>query len=238
MEIVISNCNFNIQPGMVNSIMGFNLNIQEILNIKKCNDYRLQIGVVVEPPIEQMFYYNVKRHLSFIACGDKNFNESQSKKIIDSLKMVGLTPDFLNRKIKTLSQSELYKVALASSLINNPKIIVFDNPFVNLDDNNKKKFIQLIRTIKNRYKKTIIIISNQSDDLHEISDYLFLVDNNKVILEGNKYVFYDQDDILKKQYISLPKIMKFEKMVYNKKGKKIGYRDNINDLIKDIYFHK
>lgn len=238
MEIVISKCNFNIQPGMVNCIMGFNINIQEILNIKKNNDYRMQIEMVVQPPTEQIFYYNVKRHLSFVACGDKNFNESQSKKIIDSLKMVGLTPDFLNRKIKSLSESELYKVTLAAVLIKNPKIIVFDNPFINLDDNNKRKFIQLIRTIKNRYKKTIIILSNQSDDILEISDYLFLVDNNKVILEGGKYTFYNQDEILNKYKISIPKIIEFEQKVFVKTGKKIGYRDNINDLIKDIYFYK
>lgn len=237
MEIVISNNKVNIQPGIINCIMGLNLSTQELINIKKDNDYRLDIEIVVQPPKEQIFYYNVKRHLSFVLNGDKNFDEQKSKKIFDALKIVGLNSNFLNRTIKSLSTTELYKVALASILIKNPKIIILDNPFANLDLNNKKVLLQIIRTIKLRYKKTVIIISNDSDIVHEISDYIFLIGDNNIV-EGNKYNIFDKEDLLIKCNISLPKIIEFEKLVYLKKGKKIGYRDNINDLIKDIYFYK
>ena len=261
MEIVISNNKVNIQPGIINCIMGLNLSTQELINIKKDNDYRLDIEIVVQPPKEQIFYYNVKRHLSFVLNGDKNFDEQKSKKIFDALKIVGLNSNFLNRTIKSLSTTELYKVSLASILIKNPKIIILDNPFANLDLNNKKVLLQIIRTIKLRYKKTVIIISNDSDIVHEISDsfldYSMSVITSRAIPdlrdglkpvhrrilwsmleEGNKYNIFDKEDLLIKCNISLPKIIEFEKLVYLKKGKKIGYRDNINDLIKDIYFYK
>lgn len=238
MELVISNCLVNIQPGVVNCIMGTNLSNEEIIRIKKNNNHKLDIGIVVQPPNEQIFYYNVKRHLSYIISGDKECNDNVCTKIIEALKMVGLDSKYLNRTFKSLSRSEVYKIALASSLIKNPKIIILDNPFINMDAKNKRKIIQILKTIKKRYKKTIVIISNDSDIALEVSDYLFLVYDNNVVYEENKYNFFDNDKLLSKYNISLPKIIEFEKIVYSKKGKNIGYRDSINDLIKDIFFYK
>ena len=52
---------------------------------------------------------------------------------------------------------------------------------------------------------------------------------------GNKYDVFKHEAELKKYGIKLPKAIEFSNLVYKKTGKKIGYRDDINDILKDVY---
>ena len=91
--------------------------------------------------------------------------------------------------------------------------------------------------MKQRYNKTIIILSYNLDFLIEISDYLYVINEGQKIFEGTKQDVFKNDKILEKNGIRSTKTIEFSKLVEKEKGIKIGYRDNINDLIKDIYFY-
>ena len=157
------------------------------------------------------------------------------KKILNSLIMVELDSTYLKRRINTLSSSELRKLNLAIALLNNPKVVILDEANADLDDKALKNLIKIIRILKNRYHKTIIVASNDIEFIHQISDYIYVLDNNKVILEGKKYDVFKKVDILKKSHIKIPNVMLFSYLTFKQKKIKLGYRDDINDLIKDIY---
>lgn len=157
----------------------------------------------------------------------------QEKRKKDVLTMVNLT-DYENRKINTLSNSEKKLLKIACVLIHNPKILILDEPFECLDNNEINNILKIIRLLKYRYKKTIIIASNQTDLLHKLSDKIIVMDKGKVIKEGDKYSVFEKDN-LTKIGIDIPKVIKFSDTVKSKKKINLGYRDEINDLIKDIY---
>ncbi len=207
--------------------------ISKTRKIKNINNLRYKIGLVFQVPEEQFFCKTVKEEIEF---GMKYFNKSVKsiqKHISDALIMMGLDDSYLNRNPFTLSSGEMRKVAIASVLAFNPKVIILDEPTIGLDNKSKENLIKIIKLLKNRYKKTIIVVSNDTDLLLKISDHVILLDKGKIVLEGNKYDVFKQD--IEKYSLKRPKIIEFEQLVLEKKGIKIGYRDDINDLMKDVY---
>ncbi len=207
--------------------------ISKTRKIKNINNLRYKIGLVFQVPEEQFFCKTVKEEIEFGMKYFKKSVKSIEKHVSDALIMMGLNDSYLNRNPFTLSSGEMRKVAIASVLAFNPKIIILDEPTIGLDNKSKENLIKIIKLLKNRYKKTIIVVSNDTDLLLKISDNVILLDKGKIILEGNKYDVFKQD--ISKYGLKRPKIIEFEQLVLEKKGIKIGYRDDINDLMKDVY---
>lgn len=160
---------------------------------------------------------------------------SNDKKIFDSLIMVGLDLSLVNKKINDLNLIEKRKLQIAIELIINPKILLIDNITVELTMYDKKQLIRIIKMLKNRYDKKIIICSNDIEFVHKIAERVYVIYDKKLVLEGTKYDVFKEEELLKKYDIISPNIIKFENMTYKNKNVKLGYRDEINDLIKDIY---
>ena len=204
--------------------------------IPDVNQLRFEIGFVFQNPKEQFFLPTVRKEIAF---GMQQFSYKLNhidKRISDALKMVGLNDSYLDRDPLKLSNGEMRKVAIASVLAFNPKILVFDEPTIGLDSISKESFLKMLKILKNRYHKTIVVVSHDIDFIHRLADYVFVLYNGKLVLEGNKYEVFGNDRI--EQYgITRPSVMEFSYQVMKQKGIKLGYRDDVNDLIKDIYRH-
>ena len=258
-KMVLGNINATFKEGTINGIVGKSgsgkTTLIELINaliiptkgkievgsnvisktrkIKNVNNLRYKIGLVFQIPEEQFFCNTVKEEIEFGMKYFKKSVKSIEKHVSDALLMVGLDDSYLNRNPFTLSSGEMRKVAIASILAFNPKVIILDEPTIGLDNQSKKNLIKIIKLLKTRYKKTIIIVSNDTDFLLRLVDHVILLDKGKIVYDGNKYEVFKQD--LEKFGLKRPKIIEFEQMVLEKKNIKIGYRDDINDLMKDVY---
>lgn len=231
MELIFDKYNFNIKNNCINCIMGTGINL---IKLEDACLYKENIGIIIQPVINEIYFKTVFEELN---TSFQNSNHYNKRIIQNSLKMVGLNIDYLNKKITELSNSEQYLIKLASVLITNPQIIILDSPNIYLDLKNINNFLKIIRTIKRRYNKTIIIFSQDSNFVHGIADYLFIIDNNHIIAEGNKYIIFNNEELLKNNKIKIPNIIEFEKLILKSKNINLKRRDNINDLIKDICFY-
>lgn len=203
--------------------------------IKDINKLRFDVGLIFQFPEEQFFNNTVKKEIIFGMKYFKYKTKNIDKRCSDALKMVELDDSYLERNPFSLSSGEQRKVAIASILAFNPKVVILDEPTIGLDGSSKNNLIKLIKMLKNKYNKTIIVISHDVDMLHKISDHIFVLDKGEIVLEGTKYEVFSQPEVLDNYGIKCPKIMDFSNRVLSKKGIKIGYRDDIMDLIKDIY---
>ena len=155
------------------------------------------------------------------------------KKIKDSLRIVGLKIDILERRISTLTGSELKLLQFALAFLTNPKVILLDEPFRGLDLNIRKKLIRIITRLKDKFARTIVIYSNNPNYLYQYTDYLIVLKDNKVLVEGNcSDIFFDS-----KYDIKRPDIVSFILLVKEKKNVKLPRRKSVMDLIKDIYWN-
>ena len=105
---------------------------KNVLDLKRqdvdYNRLRFDIGYVIQNTDITFFERTVEGHMVY-QLSIYNYKKTK-KRIMDSLKMVGLDSSFINRKIKTLSDSERFMVALATTLSINPKVLVLDDPIL------------------------------------------------------------------------------------------------------------
>jgi ABC-type lipoprotein export system ATPase subunit len=85
----------------------------------------------------------------------------ETDEIISILKLVGLQ-DKVNRNPSQLSGGEMQRVAIARALINNPEVILADEPTGNLDTENSEKIFELLTSLNIR-GITIIMVTHNTD---------------------------------------------------------------------------
>lgn len=211
--------------------------IGEFLNdgryIRNINKLRMNIGIVPANPNDMLFNKTVKDELNF---GVKYFKYKLNKqeiRVMEALKLVGLSEDYLNRRISSLSISEKKKVSIASSLIFNPNVIIFEEPTSYLKYSEKEELKRLINMLKNKYNKMIIIISKDTNFAYEISDEVFIMYKGEIVKYGLPKLL-TEDAMLKEYNLDAPKIVKFINKS-NEKNANLTYTSNILDLIKEVY---
>jgi len=196
------------------------------------SDIRRRIGYLFQFSEDQIFNSSVYKEIEFgLSCFKCDNIDSR---IRDSIKLVGFDESVLSLNPYKLSNGEKRKVAIASILAYDPDILILDEPTVGLDNISKNNLMRLLKNLK-RLGKTIIIVSHDINFIHRFVDYIYLMKDGKIFLEGNKYDVLSNDEAMRECGLVVPNILHFSNLVYSKKGVKIGYRDEINDLIKDVY---
>lgn len=89
------------------------------------------------------------------------------KKSLELLELVG-AGSYMRQPFVTLSGGQKKRVYLAQALINQPKLLLLDEPLADLDPHAKQSFIQSLTRIR-KHELTLLIISH---DMHEIAGYL------------------------------------------------------------------
>lgn len=95
----------------------------------------------------------------FIANKPRNEVEKRAKELLEFL---GLA-DRLDHKPAELSGGEQQRVAVARALINDPEVILADEPSGNLDTENKQELHKLFITLRDRFQKTLVIVTHDRE---------------------------------------------------------------------------
>lgn len=161
-----------------------------------------KVGLVFQNPESQFFEMNV---FDEIAYGPKQFGmDSIEVRIKEALSLVGLDIKHIkSRNLMTLSGGEKRKVALASTLVLDQDILLFDEPTAGMDPQSRTELLALFRQLNNK-GKTIIISSHQLGEMISYSTDLTLMENGRVLQTGANKEVITNEKLLSKAGLKLP----------------------------------
>lgn len=138
-------------------------------------------------------YMSINRYLYYYAAL-KGLKKDHAKYTIETLLTDLNLKDKQNDKISTLSGGMKRRVLLAQMLLNDPKIVLLDEPTTGLDPIERSNFRNILHKISE--DKIIIIATHIISDLEYICDDVVVMKSGKIALEGS------QATILKNTYVS------------------------------------
>lgn len=156
--------------------------------------------------------------------------------LYDLLNQFNLKEDILDRKYSNISKSEYQKICIIIALINRNPILLLEDPTKGLDIKSKKALVRILKKEK-RNNRIIIVVSKDSEFLFQLVNYIIYKDKNNYVICNNKYTFFSNKRLLKQFDFAEPQIINFYSEVKKNTKIKLLNRDNINDLIKEIYRH-
>jgi len=112
----------------------------------------------------------------WIGGGNKSATEKRAKELLEKL---GLSHR-LNNKPSQLSGGEQQRVAVARALINNPAIIMADEPTGNLDSANANELHQLFINLRIEFQQTFLIVTH-NEELAKLSDRILQMKDGRMV---------------------------------------------------------
>lgn len=103
--------------------------------------------------------------------------ESDLKKLLLS---TGLSEENHSKALGKFSKGMLQRFGMAQALVNDPKLIIFDEPMSGLDPGGRRDFRNIIKKLKSD-GKTILFSTHLIDDVQRICDRVLLLHNGKII---------------------------------------------------------
>ena len=192
---IFKNCNFEFKKGSTTAIVGRSglgktTLVKLILGITSLNEG--DILVCGSSILDMKNLSKVRRRN--IGCVFQNFNlisgftvkenillpryffENGENNINEICNTLGLSKEMLSKSIDKISGGEKQRVALARALINNPEILIADEPTGNLDAANEQNIIELLKRINEELGITIVTVTHSDKVANSMQSICTVVD--------------------------------------------------------------
>lgn len=170
-------------------------------------ELRKKIGLVFQYPEYQLFEETIERDIAF-GPGNLDLSEKEVlRRVKSSMDSVGL--DYETYKDKSpfeLSGGLKRRVAIAGVLAMEPKVLILDEPTAGLDPRGRDEILSEIKSIHEKRKITVILVSHSMEDVAKIAERIIVMDKGKVFLDSNPREIFRNEDKLLSVGLGIPQI--------------------------------
>jgi putative ABC transport system ATP-binding protein len=162
-----------LAPQTEGEIVVDNMELSALSDKQKAEYRRNTVGTIHQSfaLIEQ---YTVLENILLALTFNKAKKSEKRKRIIEELNKLNIG-HLLNKKVSKLSGGEKQRVAIVRALINDPKIILCDEPTGSLDSQNAKQVLEILKDI-NKNGKTIVLVTHDEGLAAECNRTITIVD--------------------------------------------------------------
>lgn len=160
-------------------------------DIRKSKNYLKEIGYVPQKPIfEKNFPATVN---DVVKMG--LHKESDENKIDEILQQLWIH-ELSERRIGDLSGGQQQRVFIAKALVNNPKILILDEPVTGIDQQSIDLFYSILKELNSKQNITIIWSSHDLDAVNQLANHVACL-NRTLFFHGESDDFFNNDDLVK-----------------------------------------
>ncbi len=171
----------------------------ELLTSSNSHYLRRKLGLLFQDPNDQLFMPRIYEDVAF---GPKHLGWSEEeiqRKVKATLKKLGLE-GFESRSGHHLSFGEKKRCALATVLVMEPEILLFDEPTSNLDPRARREFINILKQILG----TQIIISHDLEMILRLTSRVITLDKGEKICEGETQEILSNPQLMESHGLEVP----------------------------------
>ncbi len=161
------------------------------IDIRKSRSFLKEIGYVPQKPIfEQNFPATVN---DVVKMGLQK--ESDENKIDEILQQLWIH-ELSERRIGELSGGQQQRVFIAKALVNNPKVLILDEPVTGIDQQSIDLFYSILKELNTKQNITIIWSSHDLDAVNKLANHVACL-NRTLFFHGESDDFFKNDELVK-----------------------------------------
>ena len=209
-QLILRDINFELEAGKFYTLLGASgsgkstiLNIIAGLTDATTGDIYLDNERINDIPINQRDVHTVFQNYTLLPHKNvfdniafplkiRKVEKSQiEKRVLDALKMVRLT-GFENRRIQKLSGGQRQRVAIARAIVNQPKVVLLDEPLSALDLKLRTEMQYELRALQQKLGITFIFVTHDQEEALAMSDWIFIINDGEIVQSGTPVDIYDE----------------------------------------------
>ena len=172
----------------------------------KLRPVRFKVGLVFQYPEYQLFEETCYKDIAF---GPKNMgldNAEIDRRIKETAKMVGITPDILDKSPFELSGGQKRRVAIAGVMAMEPKVLILDEPASGLDPKGREQILGLIKEYHQEKKNTVVLVSHSMEDIAKHTSKILVMNKAKLFCYDDTVKVFHRAAELEEMGLAVPQI--------------------------------
>lgn len=172
----------------------------------KLRPVRFKVGLVFQYPEYQLFEETCYKDIAF---GPKNMGLDDAeidRRIKETAKMVGITPDILDKSPFELSGGQKRRVAIAGVMAMEPKVLILDEPASGLDPKGREQILGLIKEYHQEKKNTVVLVSHSMEDIAKHTSKILVMNKAKLFCYDDTVKVFHRAAELEEMGLAVPQI--------------------------------
>lgn len=175
-------------------------------NKKNIRQVRFAVGLCFQYPEYQIFEETVYKEIAFGPTQMGLDKAEIDRRVRDSARFVGVTDDLMEKSPFDLSGGQKRRVAIASIIAMEPKVLILDEPCAGLDPKGREIILQLVRSYQQRMGNTVILVSHSMEDVAKICRKVLVMNKGSLAMYGTVDEVYSHGEELKAMGLNVPEI--------------------------------